>query len=142
MDGSLRLATPEDLDAVLELDRATPVGRERSEYLTARVHAGEVTVFDRDGHLLGYVVHRSTSFFGRDFVDLLAVAVTSRRQGIASALLEGAVHSSSTSRIFTSTNRSNAGMTELLAKAGWGFSGELEGIDDGDPELVFFRDAH
>ena len=33
-------------------------------------------------------------------------------------------------------------MTELLAEAGWGFSGELEGIDDGDPELVFYRDAH
>jgi GNAT superfamily N-acetyltransferase len=142
LNGSLRSATPEDLDSVLELDRAAPVGRERSEYLTARVHAGEVTVFERDGHLLGYAVRRPTSFFGRDFVDLLAVAVNSRRQGVGSALLERAVHSSSTSRIFTSTNRSNAGMTELLTKAGWGFSGELEGIDDGDPELVFYRDAH
>ena len=88
LNGSLRLATPEDLDAVLALDRATPVGRERSEYLAARVHAGEVVIFERDGRLLGYVVHRTNSFFGRDFVDLLAVAVDSRRQGVASALLE------------------------------------------------------
>jgi ribosomal protein S18 acetylase RimI-like enzyme len=141
LNGSLRLATPEDLDAVLALDRATPVGRERSEFLAARVHAGEVVVYERNGLLLGYVVHRTNSFFGRDFVDLLAVAVDSRRQGVASALLEIAVESSSTSRIFTSTNRSNAPMTDLLEKAGWGFSGELEGIDDGDPELVFYRDA-
>jgi ribosomal protein S18 acetylase RimI-like enzyme len=142
LNGSLRQATPEDLDAVLALDRATPVGRERGEFLTARVHAGEVVVFEREGRPLGYVVHRTKSFFGRDFVDLLAVAVEDRRQGVASALLESAVRSSSTSRIFTSTNRSNAPMTELLEKAGWGFSGELDGIDDGDPELVFYRDAH
>jgi ribosomal protein S18 acetylase RimI-like enzyme len=141
VDGSVRLATPADLDAVLDLDRAAPVGRERSEYLTARVHAGDVVIFERNGRALGYVVHRATSFFGRDFVDLLAVDVTSRRQGVASALLESAVHSSSTDRIFTSTNRSNAPMVELLEKAGWGFSGELDGIDDGDPELVFYRDA-
>jgi hypothetical protein len=32
-------------------------------------------------------------------------------------------------------------MRRLLEKAGWHFSGELEGIDDGDPELVFFKDA-
>jgi len=141
MDNSLREATPEDLNAVLELDRATPVGRERSEYLTARVHAGEVVIFERNGRALGYVVHRAKTFFGRDFVDLLTVDVTSRRRGVASALLESAVHSSSTDRIFTSTNRSNAAMVELLEKAGWRFSGELEGIDDGDPELVFYRDA-
>jgi ribosomal protein S18 acetylase RimI-like enzyme len=141
-NGSLRPATPQHLDALLELDRATPVGRERSEYLTARVDAGEVTVLERDGQLLGYVVHRSRSFFGRDFVDLLAVDVTVRRQGVASALLESAVRSSATSRIFTSTNRSNAPMARLLEKSEWRFSGELEGIDEGDPELVFYRDAY
>ena len=86
IDGSLRLATPENLDAVLELDRATPVGRERREFLTARVHAGEVVIFERRGDLLGYVVHRAKSFVGRDFVDLLAVDADSRRQGVGSAL--------------------------------------------------------
>jgi ribosomal protein S18 acetylase RimI-like enzyme len=141
-DGSARQATLEDLDAVLELDRATPVGRVRSDYITSRVHAGEVAILERGGRLVGYVVHRAKSFFGRDFVDLLAVAVDSRRQGVASSLLESSVHSSSTNRIFTSTNRSNTAMSELLQKAGWTFSGELDGIDEGDPELVFYRDAH
>jgi len=42
---------------------------------------------------------------------------------------------SSTERIFTSTNKSNAPMTVFLEKIGWRFSGELEGIDDGDPEM-------
>ena len=48
---------------------------------------------------------------------------------------------SSTERIFTSTNKSNAPMTGFLEKIGWRFSGELEGIDDGDPEMVYYQDA-
>jgi hypothetical protein len=28
----------------------------------------------------------------------------------------------------------------LLEKAGWQFSGQLEGIDEGDPELVYYKD--
>jgi hypothetical protein len=28
-----------------------------------------------------------------------------------------------------------------LEKIGWRFSGELEGIDDGDPEMVYYQDA-
>jgi len=47
----------------------------------------------------------------------------------------------STERIFTSTNKSNAPMTGFLEKIGWRFSGELEGIDDGDPEMVYYQDA-
>jgi hypothetical protein len=31
-------------------------------------------------------------------------------------------------------------MIDLLEKGGWRFSGQLDGIDDGDPELVYFID--
>ena len=46
----------------------------------------------------------------------------------------------STSRVFTSTNQSNAPMRELRSE-GWTASGVLSGLDDGDPEHVFFHDA-
>jgi ribosomal protein S18 acetylase RimI-like enzyme len=142
IEGSVRRASPEDLEAILGLDRATPVGRVRGEYLTARVHANEVTVFERHGIVVGYLVQRSRSFIGRDFVDLMAVAVECRRQGVASALLDNAVHSSATDRIFISTNRSNTAMRDLLEGSGWRFSGSLDGIDDGDPELIFYHETH
>jgi hypothetical protein len=32
-------------------------------------------------------------------------------------------------------------MIGLLAKAQWIFSGELEGIDRDDPELIYYRDS-
>ena len=107
VNGTVRRATSEDVNAVVELDRAAPVGRERSTLLT----------------------------------ELLCVSFSSRRSGVGSALLRRAVGMSSTERIFTSTNKSNAPMTGFLEKIGWRFSGELEGIDDGDPEMVYYQDA-
>ena len=86
-------------------------------------------------------IFRSDSFFGCDFVELLAVAASARRHGIGSLLLQQAVGLSSTIRIFTSTNRSNTRMIGLLEKEGWQFSGQLEGIDEGDPELVYYKDS-
>ena len=141
VNGTVRRATSEDVNAVVELDRAAPVGRERSTLLTARVESGEVIIFERDGRVLGYAVIRARSFFGRDFIELLCVSFSSRRSGVGSALLRRAVGMSSTERIFTSTNKSNAPMTGFLEKIGWRFSGELEGIDDGDPEMVYYQDA-
>ena len=32
-------------------------------------------------------------------------------------------------------------MIGLLVKEGWQFSGQLEGIDEGDPELVYYKDS-
>jgi ribosomal protein S18 acetylase RimI-like enzyme len=125
----------------LEIDRNSPVGFQREELLTARVESREVVLFERGARIVGYAVLRPASFFGRDFVELLAVAVSDRRHGIGSLLLKETMSLASTARIFTSTNRSNSAMIGLLEKAGWQSSGQLDGIDEGDPELVFFTDA-
>ena len=139
--GTVRRATSEDLDAVLELDRIAPIGHERGPLLTARVQSGEVILFEHEGRVSGYAVIRSHSFFGCDFVELLAVTSSERRRGVGSLLLQQAVGLSSTIRIFTSTNRSNTRMIGLLEKESWQFSGQLEGIDEGDPELVYYKDS-
>jgi GNAT superfamily N-acetyltransferase len=78
---------------------------------------------------------------GRDFIELLAVLAEERRHGIGTLLLHHTVEMSSTDRVFTSTNQSNLPMIRLLEKAGWRFSGQLQGIDEGDPELVYFKDS-
>lgn len=136
-----RRADPTDLESVLELDRTSPIRHERAVLLTSRVQSGEVILIESDEQLLGIAVVRKHSFFGRDFVELLIVTGSSRRQGVGSNLLEEAVTHSSSERIFTSTNQSNTEMLGLLDKAGWQFSGQLDGIDEGDPELIFFKDA-
>lgn len=141
MKGTVRRAIPTDLDSLLELDRFAPLGHERTASLTSRVQSGEVILFENEDRLLGFAVVRKHSFFGRDFVELLTVTGSNRRQGVGSHLLQEAVTQTSSDRIFTSTNQSNREMIGLLEKASWQFSWKLGGIDLGDPELVFFKDA-
>jgi N-acetylglutamate synthase-like GNAT family acetyltransferase len=141
MRGIVRGATLKDLEAVLEFDTRAQVSAERRSLLSAQLQFAEVIIFEQEGRVLGYVALRPHSFFERDFVELLAVAVNERRQGIGSLLLQQCVDLSSTKRIFTSTNQSNLPMIALLEKRGWEFSGQLEGIDDGDPELIYYKDS-
>ena len=63
----------------------------------------------------------------------------SRRQGTGRALLRAALHRASTPRVFTSTNESNGPMRALLVREGWTPAGVLTGLDEGDPEHVFFH---
>ncbi|NNN00370.1 MAG: GNAT family N-acetyltransferase [Acidimicrobiaceae bacterium] len=140
-EDSARRATSKDFDTVVSLDRESFVGQDRGPLLAARLQSGEVILLERDGRALGYAVVRARSFFGHDFLEVLVVARDERRRGAGGFLLNSAVSLSSTERIFTSTNRSNSPMTALLDKQGWRLSGQLEGIDEEDPELVYYQDS-
>ncbi len=74
-------------------------------------------------------------FFEKPFISLLIVAADVRRQGLGVGLL--LYNSSRFPQVWTSSNRSNTAMRELLTKAGWCFCGELSGLDEGDPEQFF-----
>ena len=88
--------------------------------------------------VVGYVSLAWNHFFDRDFVALLVVAPEARRAGVGVTLLRAAVDVATTATVFTSTNESNAPMRALLASEGWRVSGTLDGLDPGDPEVVYF----
>lgn len=113
---------------------------DRRRLLEVAVRSGHCLVLDTDDGIAGFVVTVPQVFFGRDFVELLMVGQTRRRAGVGRQLLQAAVRSASTTRVFTSTNRSNSPMRKLLESEGWSFSGELIGLDEGDPEIVYFVD--
>ena len=93
------------------------------------------------GEITGFLVLRPGHFYGRDFIDLLYVASPWRRQGAGRVLMRAALRNASTSRVFVSTNESNTPMRTLLHSEGWTPSGVLTGLDEGDPEHVFFHDV-
>jgi ribosomal protein S18 acetylase RimI-like enzyme len=136
---TVRRADQADRDAVVAIDIASRNDDRRAQ-LEAALESSHCLVLDASDGIVGFVVTVPKSFFGRDFVELLIVDRTRRRTGIASRLLQAAVRSASTSRVFTSTNRSNSPMRALLDREGWSLSGELVGLDEGDPELVYFID--
>jgi ribosomal protein S18 acetylase RimI-like enzyme len=110
------------------------------EILESAIASGECLVHsDVDHEVDGFVITYPRSFFGRDFVKLLVVSGAHRRSGIGSALLREALAGATTETIFASTNESNAAMRGLFEREGWTLSGVLTGIDDGDPEMVFWR---
>lgn len=136
----LRKAQGQDLQALAAIDHVAAGGDQgRVDHLRAAVarHACVIHA-DAFGVPNGFVIVEPGGFFGHDFVDLLMVVESARRSGIGRMLLRHAVEFSGTGKIFTSTNRSNVPMRELLAVEKWHFSGELDGLDDDDPELVFW----
>ena len=135
----IRDGTPLDLDALCELDPIASVEPARRRTLERALQAGHARVSDDGGRAVGFSIVTPSAFFERDFVELIVVAEPDRRRGIGRALLRDRVDRAP-SRIFASTNESNEPMRRLFADEGWTMSGRLIGLDDDDPELVFFRD--
>lgn len=135
----VRPATAEDLDAILDCDDQGEEGRTgRRDFLRVSTGDGHCLVATRGHQVIGYVLTRPRAFFGRDFVDSLVVHPSCRRVGAGGALLRTAVETAGTPQVFTSTNQSNAAMHSLLASEGWILSGVLDGLDERDPELVYY----
>jgi ribosomal protein S18 acetylase RimI-like enzyme len=135
-----RRAVTGDLPAILRIDHLAASGdRERAEFIQHCVGLGECRVYVTGEVVAGFVVVQPAHFFGRDFVELLIVDPARRRSGVGRILLREAVASAGTARVFTSTNASNRPMRALLASEDWSFSGGLGGLDEGDPELVFYQ---
>lgn len=133
------MATHADLGALFECDprSANPDVKRRAQIELA-VDRGQCIVWDNNGQVVGFIVTLPDHFFGRDFVDLLVVSESHRRQGIGRSLMRIVVKSVASAEVWTSTNESNIAMRGLLASEGWSFSGTLRSLDEGDPELVFY----
>lgn len=136
----LRLADEADERAMQELDGLARGGDAERIALIHQAVAGRRCLVEVDDRIVGYVMTAPRGFFARDFVELLMVDDVVRRRGVGRALLGAAVDSAGTTRVFSSTNESNSAMRSLFASAGWTLSGRLDGLDDGDPELVYFVD--
>jgi ribosomal protein S18 acetylase RimI-like enzyme len=136
---TLRAGEPGDEAGLIAIDHLAAGGDAgRAAELRLRVAQGECLVHVDHGTVDGYAVLRPGHFFGRDFIDVLVVAGSARRRGIGTALVRAAVERSGGDQVFTSTNRSNLAMQGLLSALGWQLSGELDGLDEGDSELVYF----
>lgn len=137
---NVRRAGQGDLTVMLQVDPRAALGdAERHGYLADAVDREICLLAAVDGVACGFVVVKLQHFFGRDFVDLLMVADTHRRHGAGRALMRAALDAASSADVFTSTNQSNAPMQALLQSEGWNVSGKLDGLDDDDPELVYYK---
>ena len=135
---STRLATPADMAAMLACDAYWQLHAQRGECVRTAIGKGLCTIALRGGQVAGYVVMHD-DFFGHDFVSLVVVSQLFRRRGIGLRLLAAADAACSRARLFTSTNQSNLAARAMIASAGFAPSGQIDNLDEGDPELVFVK---
>ena len=134
----VRAARADDVSAIVAMD---PGRLGTAGQIQALIHDQHCLVAVERGEITGLLVLRPGHFYGRDFIDLLYVAPPWRRHGAGRALMRAALSNASTPRVFVSTNQSNTPMRNLLRSQGWTPSGVLTGLDEGDPEHVFFHDV-
>ncbi|MEY1090346.1 GNAT family N-acetyltransferase [Morganella morganii] len=109
--GEISPATEQDLAALIALDSIAVQEPQRCEAIRLWIEQEICFVLRGEGKIAGYgVLHYH--FFGCGFIELLMVEPALRGQGVGSA---------------------------LLLRQGFVLSGQVDNLDDGDPELFYFR---
>lgn len=130
-------ASSADFEHICELDEIVFSGPSRRRFIGIALGQGRCAIARVDGLVRGYVV--TGEFFGHGFVEMLIVHPDYRRRGIASSLIRSAEIDAPTQKLFTSTNQSNLAMQRLCERLSFVRSGTVENLDDGDPEIIYFK---
>ncbi|MBE7733223.1 GNAT family N-acetyltransferase [Devosia faecipullorum] len=131
----IRPAGPDDIPLLVGLDTSVAKEPARAKAIEGWVVAGQCFCAGMGNDLLGYgVLHNH--FFGQSMLELVMVGHAYRRRGIGRALIRHIIGRAGPV-LWTSTNQSNLPMQALLAQMGFQRSGIIEGLDAGDPELIY-----
>lgn len=136
---SIRPAMIGDLATLVGIDTVAASSPARADEIAAWLARDLCLLAEVHGQCAGYGV-LTQGFFKRSFVEMLMVATPFRRKNIGLALLEALVAAAPDEIVFSSTNRSNLPMQSLFARTGFIPSGFVEGLDAGDPELIYRYD--
>jgi predicted GNAT family acetyltransferase len=134
----VRSAEASDIPTLLALHGDTSRNPTRESFLHQAVAAGECFLSEVDGRPAAYAVISHT-FYDNGMIRMLFTHPEHRRCGLASALLRCIEAACRTAKLFTSTNLSNTPMQALLVKHGYTVTGFIDNLDEGDPELVYFK---
>ncbi|GHA21086.1 hypothetical protein GCM10007989_15350 [Devosia pacifica] len=132
----IRPALDDDVPALIAIDTVARTDTGRRRQIEHWVGQAECLVADRGGTILGYAVI-DYSFFERRFLAMLMVAEAARRQRVGRTLAKAAVAASGEQVLWTSCNVSNHPVQALFAAEGFFECGRIEGLDPGDPELIW-----
>lgn len=138
----LRKATLEDKVIVVDfdyrLDKEEHIKLNREEKITKAISNDECFLILADKQAIGFVIF-DYRFFDQGWIELIVIDEEYRGKGIGGKVFDLICEQCKTDKIFTSTNSSNTRMQRALAKSDFSFAGELNGLDDGDPERFYFK---
>lgn len=131
-------ATEDDYADICAIDTAHVGDDSRCEYLAKAIMARHCLIAREAGQALGFGVVEN-SFFGNPFIELLIVHTDHRKRGVGMAIIHYIEKTCPSPKLFTSTNESNIPMQKLCEKLGFVRSGYVENLDEGDPEIIYFK---
>ncbi|KPB06266.1 GNAT family N-acetyltransferase [Bacillus sp. CHD6a] len=131
-------ATLEDLDKMVNIDYEVIGHTNRRDYIENAIELGHCIIAKNGGDIEGFLIY-DTNFFECSFISLIIVSPSKRRKGNASLLLDYLMNISPTTKVFSSTNRSNISMQKVFHAKGFTESGIVENLDAGDPEIIYFK---
>ena len=139
---SLRKATIEDRALVVDfdysLDAVEHIELKREEKITIAILGEECFIILADSRAVGFAIF-DYRFFDLGWIELIILDEKYRGKGIGGQAIDLICKQCKTNKVFTSTNSSNIQMQKALSKVGFSFAGEIIGLDDGDPELFYYK---
>ena len=139
---SLRKATIKEKALVVDfdynLDKVEHMNLKREEKITKAILAEECFIILSDNRAVGFIIF-DYRFFDQGWIELIIVEEKYRGKGIGGQAINLICEQSKTNKVFTSTNSSNVQMQKALDKVGFSFAGKINGLDEGDPELFYFK---
>lgn len=131
-------ASNDDLEKLVQIDSEVIGNTSRRNYIEKSIEFGKCIVAKENDVIVGFLIY-DVNFFECAFISLIIVSPSSRRKGYASLLMDYMVSSSPTTKVFSSTNRSNINMQKVFEINGFIQSGVVENLDEGDPEIIYFK---
>jgi RimJ/RimL family protein N-acetyltransferase len=138
----LRKATSKDIAVVVDfdynLDKDEHIKLNREEKITKAISNDECFLILVENQEVGFVIF-DYRFFDQGWIELIIINEKYRGKGIGGKTFDLVCEQCKSDKVFTSTNSSNIQMQRALSKADFAFSGEINGLDDGDPERFYFK---
>lgn len=131
-------ATLEHLEKVCMIDSIIIGNQSRGEYLSKSIENNDLLIAKINDEIVGFSVY-NRSFFGNSFIELVIVDPQFRRKGVAKGLIQFIEKNVPDAKLFTSTNESNVTMQKVCESLGFLRSGVIENLDEGDPEIIYFK---
>ncbi len=134
----IKKATPKDLPVILEVMKAGS-NADHTEFIKQSVRSGQCQVALIDANIVGLAILGTSLMFHQEFMELLIVHPDYWRRRVATALIKHLESLCQTRKFFTSTNQSNIPAQKTYEANGFTRSGYIENLDEGDPEIIYFK---
>ncbi|MEM7549356.1 MAG: GNAT family N-acetyltransferase [Bacteroidota bacterium] len=139
---SLRKATSNDKALVVDFDyrlnKVEHIELKREKKIAKAILDEQCFIILLSDSVVGFMIF-DYRFFDQGWIELIIIDELYRGKGIGGQAINLICKECKANKVFTSTNSSNTPMQKVLKKAGFSFAGTINGLDEGDPELFYYK---